>query len=274
MRVIILLALALGFCAGFAAAQLGYDNCLGCHDPVGPAIVKTPHAKANGVLCSDCHGEHGGPPAAENIRSLKKSPPQEVFQICTRCHTGFHANESTHAKTDRACLSCHDMWHTEATTAARPTPANQLVRKNSVDLCLPCHNKVRGEINKPYHHQQSRIANLCVNCHNPHKSDREIRAKDIDRKCAACHPETGGPFMYVHLGTQYRGCVECHNPHGSPYPNLLNRSTVRFLCLSCHTNAPPFVDLANPRYFNCSSCHPGLHGSNVSNKFLDSPVYF
>lgn len=178
MRATTLLTLGLGLCCGFAAAQLGYDNCLGCHDPVGPAIVKTPHAKANGVLCSDCHGEHGGPPSPENIRSLKKSPAREIFQTCTRCHTGFHANESTHAKTDRACLSCHDMWHSETTTAARPTPANRLVKKNSVELCL-----------------------------------------------------------------------------------------------SCHTNAPPFVDLANPRYFNCSSCHPGLHGSNVSNKFLDSPVY-
>ena len=164
MRLFFLLALGIVLCGGFAAAQLGYDNCLECHDPVGPAIVKTPHAKANRVLCSDCHGEHAGNPAAENIRTLKQSPSPEVFKTCTRCHAGFHANESTHAKTGRACLSCHDMWHSEATTSARPTPANRLVRKTSVELCLPCHNRVRGEINKPYHHQQSRIAILCVNC--------------------------------------------------------------------------------------------------------------
>ena len=73
--------------------------------------------------------------------------------------------------------------------------------------------------------------------------------------------------MYVHLGTQYRGCVECHTPHGSPYPNLLNRSTVRFLCLSCHANTPEFHDMSNPRFSNCTACHPAIHGSNASDTF-------
>ena len=264
-----LILLGVGLFAGLAAAQAEADNCLDCHDTIGPAIIKTPHSKANNVQCSSCHGVHKGEePSADNINTLKKPVAQDVFKVCTQCHTGFHANESTHAKTDRACLNCHDMWHSEATVKARPIPVGKLVKKDSVELCLPCHNDVRAAINKPYHHQQSRIANMCVNCHNPHKTEREIRVhEEIDRKCANCHPETGGPFMYVHLGTQYRGCVECHTPHGSPYPNLLNRSTVRFLCLSCHASTPEFHDMTNPRFFACTTCHPAIHGSNVSNTF-------
>jgi DmsE family decaheme c-type cytochrome len=269
LRIAVIL-LALGLFAGLAAAQGEPENCTDCHDTVGPAVLKTPHAKANNVKCSDCHGVHqGDEPSADNINSFRKPVAQDVVKTCTKCHTTIHANESTHAKTDRGCLNCHDMWHSEATTKARPIPADKLLKKTSVELCLPCHRKVGGEINKPYHHQQSRIAILCVNCHNPHKTDREIRSGDIDRKCAECHPETGGPFMYVHLGAQYRGCVECHAPHGSPYPNLLTRSTVRFLCLSCHPDTPSFHDQANPRFANCTSCHPAIHGSNVDHLFMN-----
>ena len=236
MRVIILLALALGFCAAFAAAQLGYDNCLGCHDPVGPAIVETPHAKANGVLCSDCHGEHAGNPAAENIRSLEAVPATGSLQNLHPLPTPPSTPTSpTHAKTDRGLpeLPRHvarggdDGGPADAGEPAGPEGFGGFVP------ALPQQGPRGGQQALPPSAEPDRqpVRQL------PRSAQErpEIRTKAIDRKCAACHPETGGPFMYVHLSGQYRGCVECHNPHGSPYPNLSTAAR----CGSCACPATP-----------------------------------
>lgn len=248
--------------------RLGYDNCLGCHDNIAPRIVKTPHTPVNQVLCVDCHGTHGGEPGAENIRTLKQTAAPEVFSVCTRCHRRYSAAESSHAGTGRACLSCHDMWHGEAITTSSPVPREKLIPPDGNRRCRPCHARSVADFNKPFHHQSGSIGLICRNCHDPHRSAAEIERREIDRKCVTCHPDTGGPFMFVHMGGAERGCVECHLPHGGVNPNLLNRSTVRFLCLSCHDNSPMFVNQADPKYRQCTSCHPAIHGSNLSDKFF------
>ncbi len=261
---------ALPAAADEPTAETGYTDCLVCHDGMDARLGKTPHGQANGVLCAHCHGVHqGDDPSAENIRTLRSPKPDEAFAVCVKCHTGYRRTESSHNENGTGCLSCHDMWHTEKTATARPTPAARLLPVKTLDACTPCHARQHAEIMKPYHHQASRIDNLCVQCHDPHRSRAEIRADKIDRKCARCHPDAAGPFLYKHLGTGSDGCRECHLPHGSTNPHLLTRSSTRFLCLSCHTDTPTFHDMGNPRFAQCTSCHNAIHGSNVSAKFME-----
>jgi hypothetical protein len=58
---------------------------------------------------------------------------------------------------------------------------------------------------------------------------------------------------------------------------MLVRSTVRALCLECHsatgsrvlTSQPPaFHDVRLPRYQHCTTCHVKIHGSNVNPSFF------
>jgi len=250
--------------------EKGYDECLGCHDGVGPMILKTPHGAPGRALCSDCHGVHQSEdPSTENIVSLKKDGPGTVFKTCAKCHTQFRQAQSSHSSEGRACLSCHDMWHSEKTVKERPIPAERLLRDKTQKLCEPCHQRPAADFMKPYHHQASHVANRCAACHDPHLSKNELRGRKIDRKCGQCHPDAAGPFAFVHIGGKGQGCLECHQPHGSPNPHLLNRSSVRFLCLSCHTNLPAFHNQANPKYQQCTSCHGAIHGSNVSGLFFE-----
>jgi DmsE family decaheme c-type cytochrome len=269
-RFILFVLVITAWAAAAETVDSGYNDCLVCHDAMGARLVKTPHNLGNKVLCADCHGVHkGDDPSAENINTLKSPKPEDVFKLCAKCHTDFRPTNTSHSENGKGCLSCHDMWHTEKVAQARPTPAAHLLPVKTTDACTPCHTAQQAEIMKPYHHQASRIDNLCVQCHDPHRSRFEIRAEKIDRKCASCHPDAAGPFLYKHLGTESDGCRECHMPHGSTNPNLLTRSTTRFLCLSCHTDVPTFHDMSNPRFNQCTSCHSAIHGSNVSSKFYE-----
>jgi len=254
-----------------AAERIGDDMCLGCHDTLLPALQRTPHYSVNSVECEDCHGpgsDHMEDPSPENIISFRQQAGREITDICKSCHTEFHTG-SSHYEEQRSCLSCHDMWHSDATVSDDPTPNVHLVKSKTESLCTTCHQKVAHDFMKPYRHKQVLFANVCLNCHNPHQSERELRARQIERKCITCHPDAGGPFVYVHLGTRHEGCLECHVPHGTPNPNLLTRPDPRFLCLSCHTDVPAFHDQTDPRYRQCTSCHTAVHGSNVSRKLFN-----
>jgi DmsE family decaheme c-type cytochrome len=161
------------------------------------------------------------------------------------------------------------MWHSEKTVEQSKIPTPHLVKDKTDAGCTVCHTMERSEFMKPYRHKLILSGNTCVSCHDPHLSKKELRSmRTIFRKCIDCHPETGGPFIYVHLGTQHEGCMECHVPHGSPNPNLLTRHEPRMLCLSCHANTPQFHNQANPKYRDCTACHPAIHGSNMSKSFM------
>jgi predicted CXXCH cytochrome family protein len=85
----------------------------------------------------------------------------------------------------------------------------------------------------------------------------------------SCHTEKRGPFVFVHLPARVGGCTTCHQPHGSTNPRLLVRSTVRTLCLECHTNTPRTHNLNQSQYQNCIVCHKAVHGSNHDKKFFE-----
>ncbi|NOZ14231.1 MAG: hypothetical protein GXO69_11435 [Acidobacteria bacterium] len=250
----------------------GNNSCLECHDSVQASIARTPHTFANHVSCEACHGPgnaHAKDPSANNIRSFKNSSAKEIVATCTKCHSDKHPLLSSHLSNGQACLECHSLGHSPVFTDNGKRPERRLLKNISAKLCTRCHAGEKAKMNRPYHHPSDPFGNVCLSCHNPHKTKIELRQNKVDKKCSTCHPETGGPFMYVHLGTQNRGCSECHDPHGSTNPNLLNRNTTRFLCLSCHSDTPDFHNLADPKFRQCTSCHSAIHGSNTSAVFLE-----
>ncbi len=251
---------------------VGSNTCVMCHDTVETEINKTPHNPQNGVQCEDCHGpgsKHADDPSPDNIFNFKNKSTRSIFKKCFKCHGDMHKNWSSHFLEGKSCLNCHDTWHSEKTVNEFPIPKPNLLKDGSAALCFKCHITQKIEFARPFHHQFSGTGNSCLRCHNPHKSRKEIRPRQMSQKCGSCHPDTSGPFVYVHLGTQHNGCLECHKPHGSTNPNLLIRNNTRFLCLSCHADTPMFHNQADPKYKNCTSCHSAIHGSNVSPKFFE-----
>ena len=254
------------------SADVGDDTCLECHDGVQAAIARTSHTMTNRVSCEACHGAgdvHAEDPTPSNILSYRNSSAKQVMATCNQCHSGRHALKSSHLSYGRACLECHSLGHSTAFTDEGKRPERALLKDASSNLCTRCHAPVKAKMNRPFHHPSDDFDNVCLSCHNSHESRAELQRKVVDNKCGTCHPEAGGPFMYVHLGTQNNGCSECHDPHGSTNPNLLNRSTTRFLCLSCHSDTPDFHNMADPKFRQCTTCHSAIHGSNTNNLFME-----
>jgi len=254
------------------AKNVGNQACFTCHDNMEKRLNRTPHNSMNGVGCESCHGPgsiHAEDPSSENIFTFKKAAAIKIFKVCSACHKNMHSSYSSHMREGNSCLQCHNMWHSDKTIQISEIPSLHLLRSTDDSLCFKCHKIQRGEFARPFHHQFTGSGNSCVSCHNPHMTKRELRPRRISRKCAKCHPDMAGPFVYVHLGTQHEGCMECHTPHGSTNPNLLTRSTTRFLCLSCHTSTSKTHNQSDPKYRQCTSCHSAVHGSNISPKFFE-----
>lgn len=272
------------------AAQPGSiknEDCAVCHEDVTKAFDKTPHAVLEKSpkynlknSCESCHGP-GEDHASNNgdkakIITFKAGVNKKEYSAkCLACHNKDHELPafagSTHAKMGLVCVDCHKVH-----SGARMT---RLLKDQPNALCFSCHIQRRGDFSKPYHHRVKENAMRCIDCHQPHSGiDRRQQRTQIsgDMVCTRCHREKEGPFVFEHAVLKIKDCLACHEPHGSNNPKMLVRSTVRTLCLECHstspgvlTSQPPsFHDVRLPRYQNCTTCHVKIHGSNSSPKLL------
>lgn len=267
-----------------SSAAAESPKCGDCHTDLVKAFAANPHARVPrgqkfdpNDACSTCHGdgtkhmEAGGD--ASLIHTLKGL---SGAQDCLSCHlntpgphdsfaSGPHANSPT-----VNCLTCHSI-HTAAPKSMH------LVAKPPVELCGGCHaNQAASFRNKPYAHRLDRGGMSCLDCHGPHARTGE-KVKETfqgELPCLNCHADKRGPFVFQHVVGSGGTCLSCHESHGSNNPNMLQWAQVSQLCLSCHSQTPPpktygsqppsFHDLRLPRYRNCTTCHPAIHGSNVS----------
>jgi DmsE family decaheme c-type cytochrome len=144
---------------------------------------------------------------------------------------------------------------------------------------MSCHTETKSQFSKPFHHKVMEGTMKCSDCHNPHGGFEAKQAKlavGADVSCIKCHANKLGPFVFEHAPLKTEGCAACHTPHGSSNPKMLNRNSVRQLCMECHTslsNAEPGAPQAphnqsTVRYQNCTVCHSQIHGSNSSNRFF------
>ncbi len=245
-------------------AAVGDEVCLGCHEEANSIMMESSIKK---VSCEACHGEgdiHVDNPSQNNIITLLQPTALQVKQACMQCHIDKSSHSTSHLSSTVNCLTCHKIMVNKGDLYRK-----NLLKNDSSNLCLGCHSDKNSTLNLPYTHKGDRQENVCITCHSSHETKVELHTNAITNKCKSCHPEEGGPFMYVHLGTENNGCNECHNPHGSTNANMLNRQDVGFLCLSCHIDTPSFHDMSNLEFRKCTSCHSAVHGSNINKNLLE-----
>ena len=263
----------------------GTDTCRTCHEEIAKSYDHGPHWKTmlnhRGVQyqgCEACHGpgkehaEAGGD--VTKIISFKALSREESSKRCLSCHElgEEHTNflRSEHLKNNVGCVDCHSAHH--------PTVERALLTTPQPMLCYGCHNEVKPEFSKPYHHRVNEGLITCSNCHNPHGGflTRQLRTTAAqDQVCFSCHTDKTGPFVFEHAPVKTEGCVVCHTPHGSSNPRLLKRSQINLLCLECHTltvdsaapGIPSFHNQAQ-KYQACTLCHVAIHGSNSDRVFF------
>lgn len=266
--------------------SINNEDCALCHEDLVKAFNRNPHALLEKSprfnlknSCESCHGP--GEAHASNagdvtkIISFKGTAKKQYSQMCLACHSkdqevaGFKG--SRHARSDLACSDCHRI-HTG-------TPLTRLLREPVNPLCMSCHVQTRAEFSKPFHHRLREGSMRCTDCHQPHGGLdlHQMRMTTFGQEaCLHCHSEKEGPFVFEHASLRIRNCQACHEPHGSNNTKMLVRSTVRTLCLECHSQSqnvltaqpPAFHDVRSPRYQNCTTCHARIHGSNASPIFL------
>lgn len=277
---------AAGQQAGQASGSINNEDCAVCHEDLAKAFANSRH----GILeksprfmmknsCESCHGPgeaHAlGDGDKTKIISFKESDKTAYQRQCLECHQsnaeilGFTA--SRHSKGGLFCADCHGVHN--------PAPMTRLLKSAPAQLCMSCHIERRADFAKPFHHRVNEGAMVCVDCHQPHGGfeRRQLRTTHSGEEiCVKCHLDKGGPFVFEHASLRLRDCQACHEPHGSNNTKMLVRSTVRSLCLECHSGTlntfsaqpPAFHDIRSPRYQNCTSCHARIHGSNSSHLFL------
>ena len=288
---------------------VGSEACQTCHEDQFRIFAGTKHGKLGQVAdwkdkvqgCESCHG-----PGAKHVEdatipgtivSFKNLNPKEISDTCLACHAGRESHNSyrrgEHWRNDVACTDCHSphgsplhnshadsQTYISETTVQNPGVASvKLLKMSEPQLCLSCHTETRSQFIKPFHHKVLEGTMKCSDCHNPHggfEAKQTRLAVGADQGCVKCHAGKQGPFAFEHAPLKTEGCSACHSPHGTSNPKMLNRSSVRQLCLECHSaitdqaapNAPSFHNQANVRYVNCTVCHTAIHGSNANKDFL------
>jgi predicted CXXCH cytochrome family protein len=288
---------------------IGSESCKECHEDQFNNFKPTKHSrlaevpawKDKVVGCESCHGP--GKAHLEDaydltkIISFKGKNSKQISETCLACHAGRESHNNfkrgEHWRNDVGCTECHSP-HGAAygdhntgsasfvgkTTHQNPGIANvAMLRQSEPQLCMSCHTETKAQFSKPFHHKVMEGAMKCSSCHNAHGGFELKQTKlslGADTSCVQCHSNKQGPFAFEHAPLKTEGCSACHTPHGSSNPKMLNRSSVRQLCLECHSTiteqlapgVPSFHNQTTVRYKDCTVCHAAIHGSNSSKTFF------
>lgn len=292
-----------------ADEYVGSEACQACHENQFKNYKPTKHAKLadvpswknKAVGCESCHGpgkkhlEDATDP--KNIISFKGKNSKQVSETCLTCHSGKESHNNfrrgEHWRNDVGCTDCHsahgsplgDSKPGSATFVSETTHQNAgiatvaMLKQSEPQLCMSCHTETKAQFSKPFHHKVMEGAMKCTSCHNAHGGFEQKQTKlsvGADSACIKCHSNKQGPFAFEHAPLKTEGCAACHTPHGTSNPKMLNRSSVRQLCLECHSviteqlapGAPSFHNQATVRYKDCTVCHAAIHGSNSNKDFF------
>jgi DmsE family decaheme c-type cytochrome len=264
---------------------VGSETCALCHADIAKKFSDNPHSKlallhgGTGATCESCHGPGGAHVASggdvAKIIQLGKASAKQVDVACLGCHVGVHPDfmRSPHAKAGVSCASCHSIH--------KPGEEADLLKVSQPLLCYTCHTDMKPAFSMPFHHKVDEGLIKCSDCHDVHGTFgmNNLRSTaDQSMICVKCHSEVRGPFAFEHPPVKGEGCLSCHTPHGSQNARLLNVPNVNTLCIQCHSeiagNAIPGttpVDTGhnqNGPTVACTNCHSQIHGSNVSQYFL------
>ena len=248
-----------------AGQEAGVEMCADCHDDIAKAFMNKPHSATKS--CLGCHGdadkhlEEGG---GLTIFAFKSTDiPNTKNKKCLVCHSKSNSAfmASPHGKSAMDCTSCHVM-HSEET---KPS----LLKAGATKGCIMCHEDVFSKFHLNERHRLQEGILGCTTCHDPHAPALRERLGGFKHQaCLKCHTDKGGPFLYEHLSSRIEGCSTCHEVHGSPNRHMLKQHSISDLCFSCHTTGPSWHAYFSSSSTNCTTCHPTIHGSNLSRLFL------
>jgi predicted CXXCH cytochrome family protein len=224
------------------------ENCISCHGDLIKNQVIHPGLEK---ICDVCHTSTGDEHPKKNIKGFVLS--EKLPGLCFSCHTDFQehidAYTSVHSpvKEGLSCINCHN---------PHSSPEKKLLLNGTNDLCLKCHNKTIVKdstrfrnINQILYKAKSIHPPVeiggCVNCHNPHFSEKRAllignfpseqylkATTDNLELCFMCHDtdllekqttESGTNFRngklnlhFIHVsGEKGRNCTMCHDVHGA-----------------------------------------------------------
>ncbi len=248
---------------GTKEGHVGSETCNGCHPDVYAAFKKSPHREKE---CESCHGPGGKHAEAQGsgfIFSFKDKDAVVRSDPCLTCHQKqkefFQFRRGAHKLGAVGCDDCHQVH-------GRPMAQN-LLKKKETELCLSCHQEVRGQFSLPSRHRVLDGAMKCSDCHTPHGTQTRASLRTWNKfstdACFKCHPEKQGPWVFEHSPIKVEGCSICHAPHGSPNRFLLAARDVRRTCIQCHGQH----HFNSPQH-SCVNCHTQIHGSNFSGRFF------
>lgn len=274
-----------------ASKYVGSEACKTCHEDMpskdfyknyeaSPHFATTLDTKKGPEWhgCEACHGpgkEHvDGGGDKTKIFTFKNASAAETSARCLDCHQygQEHSNyaRSAHLQNGVSCTDCHDPHHAKE--------SEFLMKEKQPVLCYGCHQEIKQQFTRTFHHRVNEGLVKCSDCHNPHGGflTRQLRATaSEDLLCYKCHTDKAGPFVFEHEAVKIEGCVACHTPHGTSNPRLLKRSQVNLLCLECHSfnadaGAPAIPTFHNQaqKYQACTLCHAAIHGSNTDPFFF------
>lgn len=285
---------------------VGSETCAACHEDQFKSVAQTKHGKLSLIPnwkdkvqgCESCHGagkKHSEEPTLQNIISFKNKNSKEISETCLSCHAGKESHNNfrrgEHWRNDVGCTDCHTAHGptldntqagsiTQINEASKQNPTNAaMLKKSEPQLCMSCHTETKAQFSKPFHHRVLEGTMKCSDCHNSHGGFESKQTKlsvGADAACIKCHTNKQGPFVFEHAPLKIEGCAVCHMPHGSNNPKMLVRSSVRQLCLECHSSldeqlapdVPSFHNQATVRYRDCTVCHSAIHGSNTNATFF------
>ena len=269
-----------------------YGLCLTCHADKNAALIKgTVHPPAVRD-CLKCHDPHSSP---NKFQLLKPTSGDAKENLCLECHTkGLNVPEkgSRHAALDAGCDTCH-VTHKTGDSPEREFRYH--LTKAVPALCLDCHDVKDADLAKAHQNQPFENAD-CLQCHNPHQSERAglmqtfVHPPFAEKKCDICHqPAKDGKVVLTqatakeicvtchadkakqidtakvqHPGAQ-ADCTDCHSPHAGSSPGLAKPNPVS-VCLTCHVEQ---ADEGKKRYLHqpafqqgCATCHDP-HGNDI-----------
>ncbi len=300
---------------------LAKGDCLGCHNPHSSDLknllktsteklclnchkekiekdlqLKVTHQPIAQGTCPSCHDSHASP----KHYLLKK----DSRELCISCHTsrcqvdGIPISELT-SKMD--CLSCHSGHGSNQENLLGPKGHTAFLTKNckachgeikdqtsfqikkvTTNTCLSCHSKERIKINeKDPHYGLSE--NVCLLCHDPHRSSEDKFVIKFTAFCLDCHQEINRKLKVMErrfkglkkMVLKNRECLACHLPVHSKTTYLFRGDDPLGLktCARCHTRESRFThpvgenykDPRNGKPLTCISCH-SMHEAKY--KFL------